>query len=221
LTPRLAAVIHQYQLRKGGKDMELFSQIEIKYRDFMLVVNVPRTVFGFSKGDQVVFRDYSPGDSIPLHMLLAVSKPMAKQLEIGQYLTFKDPDTDAPIKKIRLWNGIVGDFHRDFDIHGVMIRPTLASWKARLNQLPQRCCPLERPGTLCKSPGYPCLPECPHISFVRPIGEAEETWLGYQSMSLCDKFTGVDYMRTDGAECCVRHAGRRDCRACHQGALNN
>ncbi|MBF0502317.1 MAG: hypothetical protein HQM09_19410 [Candidatus Riflebacteria bacterium] len=192
--------------------MELFTRTEQKYRDFSLVVNVPRTALGFSKSDQIVFREYSPGDPLPVHSILAVSKPMEQQLEIGQYLLFRDPTTKASIAKIRLWNDSIGWFFRDFDIHGVMIRPTLESWKARRFQLPPRCCAFESPGTLCDSPGIPCTPSCPHLSYIPPFSKADNEWIGYKT---CKWFTRHDYLLPgtgDTAECCLKYAGMKYCR---------
>jgi len=64
--------------------MVSFTKTDIKYRDFSLLVNIPKTAFGFDKGNLVIFRNYSPGDAIPDKMNLAISQPMSQQLEIGQ-----------------------------------------------------------------------------------------------------------------------------------------
>lgn len=168
--------------------MSNFSKIKSKYRDFRLVVNVPVTVFGFVKGDQVLFREFTSKGRPKGNQIVAVSRYGSDKPEIGQVYSSTSLIDGTTKMMIRLWNNETGDLHRDFDIHGYMIRPSMASWNARQQVAEPKCCPREGDGGVCKSPLVPCDAGCPYLSQIGHVGKEEQEWRTYRDAFICDNF---------------------------------
>ena len=168
--------------------MNAFSRIKSLYRDFRIVVNVPTTVFGFTKGNEVLFREYTSKGRPNINQIVAVTRYGSDELEIGQVYYSKSLIDGTSKMMIRLWNNETGDLQRDFDIHGYMIRPSMTSWSARQQIAEPKCCPREGDGGVCKSPVAPCDAGCPYLAQIGHVGAEEKEWEVSRRAWVCDNF---------------------------------
>ncbi|MBF0502933.1 MAG: hypothetical protein HQM09_22550 [Candidatus Riflebacteria bacterium] len=157
--------------------MEPFTKVERRYRDFTLLANVD-TALGFKARDLIIFKESGPTDGMREKDIVAVSQVGSNQIEIGQVFYnpirrlpahYRIPKDSERTLYIRLWNNHYDEYFRQFDIHGILLRPSQNSWQVRFSEqrmLKDRCCPIIG----CK-PCYsivPCDFDCPDIIPMHP-----------------------------------------------------
>lgn len=160
--------------------MDPFSKVSRHYKTFDILVNTD-TALGFKSGSLITFQEYSLRDRFIIpEGIVAVVRRESRQIEIGQtfyssplsgqVIKCDDPKRKEKQPYIRLWNNQYGEYHRDFDIMGRMLRPSTESWGIRFkeeNGGMRPCCP-RRGCEPCKSI-TPCSLDCP---FLMPLDSA-------------------------------------------------